>query len=914
MILGICSIVFGIGTIIGLVFLKRNIRYVLNRVLHNVFYIITVVCIGNMLYILGLTPQIEYIHFNVIIFVLSVTLVIGYGILESIIFKKLKTPALQLFNNIEYVIFFELFLVTITDHLEILEWITGTLAILCIEIIDMIVESMEYKRNIVIPKVSGYPNPDLFYTREKQLEKFIPVLEQQKEEPYAIMISGEWGVGKSSFVQALEKRLTKDAFIWIHSGSEKSVSEIMMEISEQILKILKKNNVLIEKGGLIEKYFLTFSGLLEETGIKFFKQISGILVNNKEEDGREYLNSKLEDLDKTIYLIIDDLDRCSKEYQEKMFKVIRESTELTHCKTIFLVDKAKFLNYDDNYIEKYISYTLELCEVQCKEILDYLIDDIIEDEFIQEMNIVLLKDRSAETVKRMICQFPDEIMNICEIEISKASDKIKNQKSKDTERKEEQKKVDDITRTVLIIRKNITNARKIKNYLTGIKRDISNLNVGIEECSAEFQKEDWLKAIIEVQFLKHILPELYANIKMSNDIFEFGRRYEGYSVDIILGMKYSFLIPEEKKGMILNNIIYNVDVIDFLQVKSEREKYLFELYNEAILDNIMEYLKYATTYNDFSKIVEVCTKQEFNNHVDRENFVKGILSIWAKQSNVSKIENFKFLDLSKQLVECLKQWKLTEKEKNICSYEGKRIIRRVIVDNSHCLRNILMMLFDVTTVENNWKTLGVSDIDEFYIVLKRIDSKLIYKGLEDENNILLSIRKYYTSLETELRKETYSNSGLDFERIFNEINTIFEICLLWNNIKDFYNSESKEDNKLVNLYFDLEGTYMYKSTVFSDIINLEDALNVLNKFYESKSENYVSNYSLILLRLTHSMVLIYESDKDWFKNKKEVICDLLESAAEKCYMYDKLENDYASKVIDELKVFVYRFCTYCRMD
>lgn len=38
---------------------------------------------------------------------------------------------------------------------------------------------------------SDYPNPDLYPARKRQLENFVPVLEQQKQELYAIMISRE---------------------------------------------------------------------------------------------------------------------------------------------------------------------------------------------------------------------------------------------------------------------------------------------------------------------------------------------------------------------------------------------------------------------------------------------------------------------------------------------------------------------------------------------------------------------------------------------------------------------------------------------------------------------------------------------------------------------------------------------------
>ena len=92
---------------------------------------------------------------------------------------------------------------------------------------------------------------------------------------------------------------------------------------------------------------------------------------------KEFLNEKLRELDKTIYLIVDDLDRCTPEYQGRMFKALRESIELVNCKVLFLVDDKKFLENDRNYIEKYVSYTLELCEVSYEELVLYFVDDII---------------------------------------------------------------------------------------------------------------------------------------------------------------------------------------------------------------------------------------------------------------------------------------------------------------------------------------------------------------------------------------------------------------------------------------------------------------------------------------------------------------------------------------------------------
>ena len=85
-----------------------------------------------------------------------------------------------------------------------------------------------------------------------------------------------------------------------------------------------------------------------------------------------------------------------------MFKVIRESTELTNCKTLFLVDRKKFLVGDDSQIEKYIGYCLELCTVDYQEILKRVMDSVISDEFVDGMSPVLRKGASKEELRGKI--------------------------------------------------------------------------------------------------------------------------------------------------------------------------------------------------------------------------------------------------------------------------------------------------------------------------------------------------------------------------------------------------------------------------------------------------------------------------------------------------------------------------------
>lgn len=913
----VTSIVIIIGGLITFKVKNDNLRYHIIKLTYKIIYSTIIVGISQILYLMGLMPKIEYTYFNATVFILIIAGIIVYAFLLCLMFKKILLPIIQNCKYIQSVVFLELFLLSITQNLDLLEWATGTLGIISLEILislfEKIINIQQDKKEV--NKENDYPNPDLYPTRRKQLEKFITVLKQQEHEPYAVMVSGEWGAGKSSFIQALEKKLDANSFIWVYAGSEKTVSEIMSDISIKILEVLKKNNIFIENKDSIEKYFLAFSDLVEDTALKPLKRISSVLARGKNFDDREYLNCKLADLNKPIYLIIDDLDRCDSEYQAKMFKVIRESMELRNCKTMFLVDKSKFLDekYNANYIEKYVSYTLDLCDVEYLEIVNYLIADIFDYKFIQEMNMVLLKDRSMEQFREMVYRFPTNFLEKLEKELSK--EKNSNGNKKDDEIKRIQAKIKDIESVIFRIKKDITISRKLKNYLKGIKRDIITLNNGIENSSEEFLNEDWLEAIVEVQFVKNFMPEIFNDIKMSEDIFGFGQKYQGYIIDIVFDLHYGFLIHNEKKEAILNYLIYKIDVINFEKVKTMKERYLSELRNNKhVISNIDMYIEFAETYDDLNTVLHIIKKQEYDN-ISQENFIGKIFELLSKQSSPFKANTKEFLDFSKQFIACLIETGLSDKGKILCVSEGNLVVRRTIVDNAREFVNILSILFDVTTVGNNWSTLSVADVNEFYEVLKKIDKKSRFMGLEDEINKLLSIRTYYANLEVELKKEKYKGIGLDFEKLFSSIKIIFEICEFWDDIEYVLNDSGAEESTLVfKKYFILESGYSFRDEVFDDVTNLVEALRALKEFYLSKENNYESDYSLLLLRLSYRIILQYEGNSAWFREKKKEISKLLMELSEVVCRLDKAKAYYEKDDIDKIKIYTYKFNEYCRNE
>lgn len=912
-ILSLCLLISSIAIVQGLIVMRSQIRYTIYKTINKVLYCVVIATMAILLNNIGISFEIKYDYFNVIFFSFTIIAIILYEIIQGIIFKAIKEPILQGMKNIQYTIFFTIFLLGITSKLSLFEWCTGTSLFASIQLILYEIEKNVKKEKIDHSIESDYPSSDLYYTRNKQLDSFIPILRQQRDEPYAIMVSGEWGLGKTSFLKAIEEKLSEDDFLWIHAGSELSVSDIMTQISDKILEILKSNNIFIEKDSVIEKYFLAFAGVVGESKFKIYNRLSRIMGVDKEYRSKDYLNRKLSKLKTTIYLVIDDLDRCDEEYQNKMFKVIRESTDLTNCKTIFVVDKSKFLvksNY--NNIEKYVTYTLDLCEVGYDEIASYLIDVFFGDTFMIGINSVFSKDRSSNELKKEIYELPLHIIDVLEEEKTKIEDKIRYDRNSESDKEIYKKEIKDIADVLQIIRKNITISRKVKMYFKDIKNNLNNLSLEIDECSREYKSEDWFGAVLKVQFIKHFLPDYYTEIKKYKTLQEFGKSYNGYSISSILGLKYGFLLSNGKMEDVLNLIIYKFDIINFKEVKTKNSKNYEEMYDEekATIKHINEYLGCCHSYCDLYRILEICKKEKFEDNEKKFEFIKNIMGIMSKQSSQLKANNEEFLVFSKSLVKYFESMNLEEKEKNIVIHEGNMVIRRVIVDNTALFRNVLDILFDVTDVTKEWKLLTVTDVDEFCRMLSRLDKNSTYGHFINEEEHLPQLIKYYENLHRELTQEKYVGVRLNFDTIFNKINIIFEICTFWSEIEKKLEDEDATKSSVFDQYFVLKGVNSFNNIVFNDVDKLVDALEELKKFYASKKQNYESNYSLILLRVLYNSILMYEQKPEWYKAEICKINALFAELSEMVLNLDYGEDVYSRDAIEKIKIYTYKFNQY----
>ncbi|RGB52219.1 P-loop NTPase fold protein [Absiella sp. AM10-20] len=693
---------------------KVKRKYLINKALHNFFNSVVIVFIsfilGNIININILKNHYEY--FNALVFFGAVFLIVLLLIFRLLIFGIKDIICLQSIRWLCIVSYLELILLSVSSSLDLPEFLVLISMIIFLDDLSYYKKkSIKKKKTNEILKESDFPNPELIYKRQVQLKKFKQILKDQIKEPYAVMINAKWGMGKTSFVMALEKELTNkeevtnneektsnDIFIWIEVGSEKSVDQIMRTLSVKIIQILKENNVFIENEALVEKYFFSY---LKESKLKVLNQFIINYVLKSDESDKEYINNKLGELNRTIYLIIDDLDRCKDEDQDKIFKVLRESTNITNCKTIFLVDKEQLSKYDVNYLEKYVSFTLDLCEIEYIEIVQYFIGYIFKKGFFDKINETLKKGRHTKEIEKMILTIESEIVQNIKKDIKDFTgfeDKIfkdDTSESKQIRAEEIEKNLNELLNYVM---RNTKNIRKVKNFLKSLKYSIENIELEIENIYSEtYRNKDWLIYIMNVQFLKHFLPEIYVTIRNCFDYLDFLKKYDNYHIKNILTTNDLSISTEDCN--IYDELLFRADDIDYSNFNTEREKYLNKLKKGSVeIEEISSYIQYVKTYDDINKILEICKTQKNDNFDFRTEFIENLFELLSRQSMILELEISQLLDISRQLIRWLTRLELSNQEKNVIKAYSTLIIRRVIVDNSHFLRNILCIFFNIREI------------------------------------------------------------------------------------------------------------------------------------------------------------------------------------------------------------------------
>ena len=215
-----------------------------------------------------------------------------------------------------------------------------------------------------------------FSAMARVVRKNLKALELSKGS-LTVGVVAPWGRGKSSFINLLRKRLEEDGGIIIsfNPRGSKSVSSIPEDFFDTFAKELSRHY--LGFGLLLARYTKHIGLLNQYTWTRPLGSLLTLLLPGKEQ---EAVNRTLRELDKRVYVLLDDLDRLSGEEILEVLKLIDRNASFSNTVFIVAYDKTyvnnvlkKHLDHGlaHSFIDKYISWEIPL-PAPSKEILKTL--------------------------------------------------------------------------------------------------------------------------------------------------------------------------------------------------------------------------------------------------------------------------------------------------------------------------------------------------------------------------------------------------------------------------------------------------------------------------------------------------------------------------------------------------------------
>lgn len=391
----------------------------------------------------------------------------------------------------------------------------------------------------------------LFDNRKSQCDLVVKIIENEKiiSDGYSICISGEWGSGKTSFIEAVLDKLK--------SGNQEKVDYSVIRINA-----LELENI----NTLIEYYFKALKNILDEKGAysgfksEYKEMVNSFLKIASHDSIADYVTNKLypqndyrksiEELDKLIkdvmkderiIIVVDDIDRCSDEKATETMFFVKEIATRSNCVSFFLVEYNKLKEskiikeFGDGFLEKFFNRVVAINKADYTEILKRFHDPGFEGNIYKVLDYY---NHSIESAKETL------------------NHNLKSENYKFFKEALERAKNDDKD-----IRSQLSNPRKLikahEHYelLKGIVKEESGK---VEEKKNEYdiylKKIDYQKQLVLISLLYGFHPDLYTHFECEGIEKIFGNESDKYSIKRILNNEYDYSgtasFKDEKKDFI----------------------------------------------------------------------------------------------------------------------------------------------------------------------------------------------------------------------------------------------------------------------------------------------------------------------------------------------------------------------------
>lgn len=745
-----------------------------------------------------------------------------------------------------------LLLLILMNRLEVIEVVVAIFSIITLKILDLVldnkninIESKGIKEDCPIEEIN-----QLFDSRKRQLNSICEELNEFSKEhgSYAVAISGKWGSGKTSFVNVLEKEIQNAEFIHIECAIGYDAEAILNEMALQLIKKFKDNKVYVPQNGIIEQYFKKIAEFIGNMGYdKFSKILEGLTINGEQSylEKKDLMNKELKNFfniaKKNIYFIIDDMDRViDNDMKIMLFQIVRECVELDCCVTLFMMDYDKLVseNMSKEFLEKYINYQYDLCELDFEEIIKKYLEVYLTDEYFANRSEYM--SNRASKIRQYLLEKPKNIID----EISKLRSSLENNEE-DGKYKEKIKWIKEIEEKLF---SRINNPRKVKRYLDNIQKMIFIVdlvwfqNKNYEQ--NEYSKEPWTDYIIQISFLRAFLNETYEAMIQAGDLYILRNdEKNNFIKDQIISDYSRKYLMSGRYSEVVEELIYHLYILDVDLYKPQNQKLVDEIdKNNIKQEKILQYISICMgrkiQFDRLNIILDFLEKDLIEDKKYLSQIIMNIIeNINLNEDNLRESEMVQTVKKIKNIIN--KYYSLVDKEafeshmereesKFIFKYNGYIIaVLETVYDDSDInsissVNNMTQLCRSIKEINKNEK---IIDIDENYS-----DNKIKY------------LKQYFKELNVKINEEKYVKAKQNSLYFLEPIEKMLEVLdILLENISNPFSERELDEIDFQNLDDAMKILLKIKNDA---IMTDEDILNVRDLFIECicKIENVFDGY------------------------------------------------------------------------
>ena len=259
-------------------------------------------------------------------------------------------------------------------------------------------KSVTFKDSFI---VDDHKVEDIDETRELYAISLLSRLRNVKnnDEAYPLVVYGKWGSGKTLFLRCIEKLLEEhgDIVINFNPWNSHSTKQMLISFFDNLSKVLS------EYDSSLEKPIIKYADIVTSLDIpKPFELFASSVFGKGDSsvDGlKERIRRSLNRIGKSVYVLMDDLDRLTKSEILDVLCLIRNTANFPYLKYIVacdrnhIVDQLKELKITPNYLEKIFMMELYLpiiyqeypCVNRCKKAVRAMTDDVDLNQFFELM-------------------------------------------------------------------------------------------------------------------------------------------------------------------------------------------------------------------------------------------------------------------------------------------------------------------------------------------------------------------------------------------------------------------------------------------------------------------------------------------------------------------------------------------------